>query len=126
MEEAPAVEEQPKAEEPKVEEKKETPAEPVKKAKSTGKTGENKPKPKKKPAKKPTAKKPKVEKPAPVEEGPKDIFEKIPGRFIVKSNRGYVISKSEFSDIKSKARVFDDFNEARRYKAMFGGKVIKL
>ena len=126
VEEAPAVEEQPKAEEPKVEEKKETPGEPVKKAKSTGKTGENKPKPKKKPKKKPTAKKPKVEKPAPVEEGPKDIFEKIPGRFIVKSNRGYVISKSEFSDIKSKARVFDDFNEARRYKAMFGGKVIKL
>ena len=63
---------------------------------------------------------------APIDDGPKDIFEKIPGRFIVKSNKGYVVSNTEFSNSKSHARVFNDFNEARRYKAMFGGKVIKL
>ena len=61
-----------------------------------------------------------------VDNGPKDIFEKIPGRFIVKSNKGYVVSKTQFSNNKSEARVFNDFNEARHYKAMFGGKVIKL
>ena len=41
-------------------------------------------------------------------------------------NRGYVVSKTEFTQVKSQARIFDDFNEARRYKTMFGGKVIKL
>ena len=66
------------------------------------------------------------EEPEHVDDGPKDVFEKISGRFIVKSNKGYVVSKGEFSNNKAHARVFDDFNEARRYKAMFGGKVIKL
>ena len=117
---------------PKVEpEKKSTPKKPAQSKKSTGKAGENdKPKAKKttkKPAKK-RAKK--VEKPEvkekPVHEEPTTVFAKIPGRFIVKSNKGYVISKTEFTNIKSQARVFDDFNDARRYKTMFGGKVIKL
>ena len=123
------VEEQPAKEEkaPVVEDKPKTPKKPVKTTKSSGKTGENEKPKAKKPAKKPAKKS--AEKPAPkapkVEE-PKSILEKIPGRFIVKSNRGYVVSKTEFSDIKSKARVFDDFNDARRYKTMFGGKVIKL
>ena len=123
------VEEQPAKEEkaPVVEDKPKTPKKPVKTTKSSGKTGENEKPKAKKPAKKPAKKS--AEKPAPkapkVEEQ-KSILEKIPGRFIVKSNRGYVVSKTEFSDIKSKARVFDDFNDARRYKTMFGGKVIKL
>ena len=128
---APVVEEQPKADEAKVEpEKKPAPKKPAQKKKSTGKAGETeKPAAKKttkKPAKKPAKKveKPKVEEP--VREEPTTVFAKIPGRFIVKSNKGYVISKTEFTNIKSQARVFDDFNDARRYKTMFGGKVIKL
>ena len=130
--EEPKVEEQPAPiEETKLEEKKPAPKKSTPKKKSTGKAGENdKPKAKKttkKPAKKPAKKpEPKVEEPKPVEEVPKTVFAKIPGRFIVKSNKGYVISKTEFTNIKSQARVFDDFNDARRYKTMFGGKVIKL
>ena len=121
IEQAPAQEKAPAKKAPA----KKSPAKP----KSTEKTADiNKPKaaqPKKKPAKKQTKKPAEKPTPAPVEEV-KNVFEKIPGRFIVKSNKGYVISKSEFSNVKSQARVFDDFNEARRYKAMFGGKVIKL
>ena len=136
VEEVAVVEEQPKVEEVKVEEKpieekkpaaKKAPAKkPTEKKKSTGKTGENdKPKVKKS-AKKPAKKveEPKVEQPP--KEEPQTVFAKIPGRFIVKSNKGYVISKTEFTNIKSRARVFDDFNDARRYKTLFGGKVIKL
>ena len=128
--------EEPKAEIKPVEEPKEvkTPKKPTQKKKSSGKTGENKqPKVKKetkKPVKKPAPKveeKPvEVEEETPVKEESKTILAKIPGRFIVKSNKGYVVSKTEFSDVKSHARVFDDFNDARRYKTMFGGKVIKL
>ncbi len=130
--EAPVAIEPAPAIEPKVEpEKKTAPKKPAQSKKSTGKAGENdKPKAKKttkKPAKKPAKK---VEKPEvkekPVHEEPTTVFAKIPGRFIVKSNKGYVISKTEFTNVKSQARVFDDFNDARRYKTMFGGKVIKL
>lgn len=130
--EAPVAIEPAPAIEPKVEpEKKSVPKKPAQSKKSTGKAGENdKPKAKKttkKPVKKPAKK---VEKPEvkekPVHEEPTTVFAKIPGRFIVKSNKGYVISKTEFTNIKSQARVFDDFNDARRYKTMFGGKVIKL
>ena len=104
----------------------------VQKKKSTGKTGENDKSKASKTAKKlvkkqvKKANKPKVEEEKPNNEKPQTVFAKIPGRFIVKSNKGYVISKTEFSNIKSQARVFGDFNDARRYKAMFGGKVIKL
>ena len=130
--EAPVAIEPAPAIEPKVEpEKKSAPKKPAQSKKSTGKASENdKPKAKKttkKPVKKPAKK---VEKPEvkekPVHEEPTTVFAKIPGRFIVKSNKGYVISKTEFTNIKSQARVFDDFNDARRYKTMFGGKVIKL
>ena len=127
----PVVVEEAPVEEPKVEEPKPAPKKPATKKKSTGKAGESdKPKAKKttkKPAKKPAKKpEPKVEEPKPVDDEPRNVFAKIPGRFIVKSNKGYVISKTEFTNVKSQARVFDDFNDARRYKAMFGGKVIKL
>ena len=120
-------------EEAKVEEKPqdEPKKKPAQKKKTTGKTGENNKKKSstttKKPAKKQVKKpQPQIEEEKPVKEEPTTVFAKIPGRFIVKSNKGYVVSKTEFSNIKSQARVFDDFNDARRYKAMFGGKVIKL
>ena len=120
------VVEESKVEEPVIEEE-----EPVQIKKSAGKTGNNEKPKAKKPTKKPAKKsvqKPesKAEKEKPADKEPTTVFAKIPGRFIVKSNRGYVVSKTEFSNIKSQARVFDDFNDARRYKAMFGGKVIKL
>ena len=120
------VVEESKVEEPVIEEEK-----PVQIKKSAGKTGNNEKPKAKKPTKKPAKKsvqKPesKAEKEKPADKEPTTVFAKIPGRFIVKSNRGYVVSKTEFSNIKSQARVFDDFNDARRYKAMFGGKVIKL
>ena len=128
----PAPIEEPKVEEPVTEQPKEekAPKKSTQKKKSAGKTGDNN-KPKvKKPAKKPSEKPAKkVEEPKVEEEPVKKVSEsvqKIPGRFIVKSNKGYVISKTEFTDVKSRARVFDDFNDARRYKTMFGGKVIKL
>ena len=110
--------------------KKATPKKSTQPKKSTGKTGESDkpkaPKTTKKPSKKPAKKveKPKVSEPP--KEEPHTVFEKIPGRFIVKSNKGYVISKTQFTNIKSQAHVFDDFNDARRYKTLFGGKVIKL
>ena len=129
---AEEVKPEPVVEEAKPEVKEEkAPEKPVEKQKSAEKTGENK-KPKapakKAPAKKPAQKKaPKKEsKPVQKAEPQPTILAKIPGRFIVKSNKGYVVSKSEFSNNKSQARVFDDFNEARRYKTLFGGKVIKL
>ena len=56
----------------------------------------------------------------------RDILKAIPGRFIVKTLRGYYISDREFSNQKSKAIIFKDFNKARRIKELYGGKVIKL
>ena len=127
QEPTPVEEVQPESE-PVVEEKKEQELEePVKKIKSTGKTGENVKPTAKKTVKKPAEKPAKKPEPAPVVSNePRDVFEKIPGKFFVKSNRGYVVSKTEFTQVKSQARIFDDFNEARRYKTLFGGKVIKL
>ena len=128
----PAPIEEPKVEEPVTEQPKEekAPKKSTQKKKSAGKTGDNNKPKAKKPAKKPSEKPAKkVEEPKVEEEPVKKVSEsvqKIPGRFIVKSNKGYVISKTEFTDVKSRARVFDDFNDARRYKTMFGGKVIKL
>lgn len=102
----------------------ETPAEEKKPAKA-----------KKEPVKKVAKKKPtpkKVSKPA-KEAEPKrkvekedDSLPKIPGKFIVKCARGYFVNEKTFSKIKGKAFIFDDFNEARRYKVLTGGKVIKL
>ena len=131
-ESAQAPVEELKVEEPAVEQPKEekAPKKSAQKKKSTGKTGDNNRPKAKKPVKKQnkTVKEKPVEaeKTAPTKEKPTSVFEKIPGRFIVKSNKGYVISKTEFTNNKSQARVFDDFNEARRYKTLFGGKVIKL
>ena len=65
----------------------------------------------------------------PVEEIPQEeeeILEKIPGRFIVKTNMGYYVSENNYSNYKNDAQIFDDFNEANRVKKNFGGKVVKL
>ena len=101
----------------------------VEKEKSSRKTGDFKNRKAKKEAKK-VQEKPQneetFEEPLDLPKERKSILKKIPGSFIVKSNKGYVISKTEFTEVKSKAHVFDDFNVARRYKEMFGGKVIKL
>ena len=82
----------------------------------------------KKPVKKP------VKKEAPIVEpqeeikpsGKRDILEVIPGRFIVKTLKGYYVSDKVFSNLKSRSYIFKDFNKARRIKELFGGKVIKL
>ena len=85
---------------------------------------DTKKKPAKKPVKKEAPKEVKKEE-KPVSE-PKNILEAIPGKFIVKTPRGYYVSDKEFSKYKTKARIFDDFNRARRHKELLGGKVIKL
>ena len=72
--------------------------------------------PKKAPEKKPTPA------PAPVEK-PR---EKIPGRFIVKTNEGYYVNNDKYSVYKEDAKVFDDFNLAKDVKKEKGGKIIKL
>ena len=83
-----------------------------------------------KPSKKETRKKAKKESKKPEiisePEAQKDILKAIPGKFIVKTLKGYYISDTEFSNLKSKAIIFKDFNKARRIKEIFGGKVIKL
>ena len=56
----------------------------------------------------------------------KNILEVIPGKFIVKTPRGYVKSERTFANLKSQAMIFNDFNKARRFKELYGGKVIKL
>ena len=130
--EKPAPIEEGKAEQPQEKPVKEEakPKKAVSSKKSSGKTGKNSKSKAKKSTKKSTKKAvkkpetPKVEESA--KEEPVEQVAKIPGRFIVKSNKGYVISKSEFTSVKSQAHVFDDFNDARRYKTLFGGKVIKL
>ena len=121
---APVIEEKP-AEEPQpepqpVEEK------PVKKAAPkkapTLKAPIKKPAPNKKPEPKPA---PKAE-PKKVNKQPEPERAKIPGKFIVKTNEGYYISKNKYSVMKSDAKVFDDFNLANDIKKEFGGKVVKL
>ena len=105
-----------KAEEKKEPVKKETPA----------KKEKVKPAPKKeeKPVVKPEPKeKPKAQ-PKKAEKAPER--EKIPGRFIVKTNEGYYISKNKFSIMKEDAKIFDDFNAANDIKKELGGKVVKL
>ena len=109
----PVVEPEPVKEEPQPEPK------PVKK---------QAPKLKKKPAPKKPEPKPAPVKPAPkkVEKQPEPQRKKIPGRFIVKTNEGYYVSKNKFSIYKEDAKIFDDFNLANDIKKEKGGKVVKL
>ena len=79
---------------------------------------------KKKPVKKPVKKEEPQEAKKPV--GDVNILEKIPGRFIVKTPKGYIVGDNEFSKLKSQAKIYLDFNKARRMKEIHGGKVIKL
>ena len=134
--ETPKVEEAPIIEEPVKEEPK--PVEPVKEEPQEvlEKKPEIKKAPKKAPALKVLNKKPapkKEAKPAPKKEAPKKVSKqpeperaKIPGKFIVKTNDGYYVSKNKYSIMKSDAKVFDDFNLANDIKKEFGGKVVKL
>ena len=70
-----------------------------------------------------------VEEPVSAEENGEnepEHLEKIPGRFIVKTNQGYYVNENQFSIHKYEAHVFDDFNEANQTKNLYGGKVVKL
>ena len=110
--------------------------EKVKKAPAKKAVRKSEPKVKKEPAKKEpkkAVKKP-VKKAAPKkepvkkvkQEKPETVLDKIPGRFIMKCPRGYFVSENKFSKAKSRAHIFDDFNEAKRYKNLYSGKVVKL
>ena len=86
---------------------------------------------KKKPVVAPVLKKP--NKPAPKKQAPKpqpkkqpEQREKIPGKFIVKTNEGYYVAKNKYSIYKHEAKIFDDFNLANDIKKNYGGKVVKL
>ena len=117
------VEEAPVIEEPKVEPQPvETPKENKPKAKKQAPVLKKAPAPKKAPVKKEPIKKekPKVE---PVKEQPR---EKIPGKFVVKTNKGYYIGKNKYSVYKDEAKIFDDFNLAKDIKDQEGGKIVKI
>ena len=117
-----------KKEEPKA--KKETAPKQEKKA------VEKKASPKVAPVKKPAPVKKAAPKEAPIKEEKKEETpevkpivrprEKIPGRFIVKTNQGYYISDNKYSNSKEDAKVFDDFNLAKDIKKEKGGKIVKL
>ncbi|MBP5574335.1 MAG: hypothetical protein J6X50_01140 [Bacilli bacterium] len=85
-------------------------------------------------SKKPAKAAPKVEKkPAQKKEepvkkvvAPEPIREKIPGKFILKTEHGYYIAKGKYSIYKEDAKIFDDFNIAKDLKKELGGKVVKL
>ena len=140
VEEAPAISETPVIEKPEeVEPKEEKSEEPIAKEKKERKPrkaiAKEKAAPKKeKKPRKPKEKKPTEPAPAPEEPKPepKKIFkkvepiEKIPGKFIVKTEEGYYISEKKFSKNKADAKIFDNFVIARQIKARHGGKVIKL
>ena len=55
-----------------------------------------------------------------------NIFDVIPGQFIVKTKYGYYIDDKHFSNLRNAAYVFEDFNIANQAKNRFGGKVIKI
>ena len=83
-------------------------------------------KPEPKPVKEaPKKAEPKVE-PKKQEKQPAQERKKIPGKFIVKTNDGYYVSKGNYSVNKEDAKVFDDFNLANDVKKEKGGKVVKL
>ncbi|HHT66946.1 MAG TPA: hypothetical protein GX010_01785, partial [Erysipelotrichaceae bacterium] len=52
--------------------------------------------------------------------------EKILGKFIVKTNKGYYVNENSYSVYKDDAKVFDDFNAAQDVKNQHGGKVVKV
>ena len=83
-------------------------------------------KPEPKPVKEaPKKAEPKVE-PKKQEKQPAQERKKIPGKFIVKTNDGYYVSKGNYSVNKEDAKIFDDFNLANDVKKEKGGKVVKL
>ena len=97
---------------------------PVEKVRKPRKTRVKKSKPKEKaPVKEPSKEEPVEKKKAPM---PKDKLEKIPGKFIVKTNQGYYVNQRSYSIHKEEAKIFDDFNEANSVKKNHGGKVVKL
>ena len=55
-----------------------------------------------------------------------EVRRKIPGKFILKTEAGYYISKDQYSIYKEDAKVFDDFNLAKDLKKELGGKIVKL
>ena len=61
-----------------------------------------------------------------IEKEPVDILKVIPGKFIVKTNKGYYVNDNKFSKNRDDALIFLDFNVANRKKSIYGGKVIKL
>ena len=121
----------PKKEKPQPVKEEAKPVEPVKEEPKPV-VEETKPEPKvePKPVKKPAPKKaepaPKKEAPKKVEKQPAPERKKIPGKFIVKTNEGYYVSKGKYSILKDDAKVFDDFNLANDIKKEQGGKVVKL
>lgn len=50
----------------------------------------------------------------------------IPGVFIVKTKFGYYVDDDEYSKYKGDAKIFLDYNKARRIKDTISGKVVKL
>ena len=125
VEETPVVEEVPVVNEITVEEPQPIEEKPVKKAapkKAPVLKAPKKPAPVKKPEPKPA---PKAE-PKKVDKQPEIERAKIPGKFIVKTNEGYYVSKGKYSIMKGDAKIFDDFNLANDIKKEHGGKVVKL
>ena len=55
-----------------------------------------------------------------------EVREKIPGKFIVKTDKGYYVNKGKYSVYKEEAKIFDDFNLAKDLKKELGGKIVKL
>ena len=131
VEEAPAEEAPVVEPAPEVKEEKPAPQEEKKPAKAKAPKVKA---PVLKQSKKPAKPAPKVEKkPAPKKEAPvqkvvkpEPIREKIPGKFILKTEHGYYIAKGKYSLYKEDAKIFDDFNIAKDLKKELGGKVVKL
>ena len=132
VEEAPAIEETPiveqAPEEPITEEPTLIEEEPVVEEVKEQPQPVELPKEKKAPApKKAPAKKEPVKEEEPVKEPIKaQPRAKIPGKFVVKTNKGYYIDKNKYSVYKDEAKVFDDFNLAKDIKDEQGGKIVKL
>lgn len=131
VEEAPIVEAAPevKEEKPEPEEEKKPAKAKAPKAKApvlkeSKKPAKAAPKVEKKEKEKKPAPQKAEPKPAPVK--PEPIREKIPGKFILKTEKGYYIAKGKYSIYKEDAKIFDDFNIAKDLKKELGGKVVKL
>ncbi len=56
----------------------------------------------------------------------RDILESVPGKYIVKTSKGYYVDDNKFSELKNSAYVFHDFNKANHTRKKYNGKVIKL